>query len=80
MSSPWDSFRTVLIDLAWERGQKGDWQLWLRLLEEQARTVTGDPGPASPSSHQRRASPLTYVPRSEDPRSQEPECAPSLEA
>ena len=30
----WDTFRAALIDLAWERGQRGDWRLWLRLLEE----------------------------------------------
>lgn len=35
MVSSWSSFLDVLVDLAWERAQRGDWRLWLALLERQ---------------------------------------------
>lgn len=37
MTSSWNAFRITLIDLAWERGLRGDWRLWLQLLEERIR-------------------------------------------
>lgn len=37
MWSSWSSIRDVLVDLAWERARRGDWRLWLLLLEQRLR-------------------------------------------
>lgn len=37
MGHAWSSFRDVLVDLAWERARRGDWRLWLALLEQRLR-------------------------------------------
>ena len=37
MRSAWSSMRDVLVDLAWERARRGDWRLWLALLDERLR-------------------------------------------